>query len=117
MGTWQVHPTRMQLVRRKCVELLWIIAIALVLLEIALQPAVRLGYINLSLPSYSGEAVTPFWQDINADFGVWHPANARYRHRKSSCIDIVYTSNSHGMRHRETPLSTPARRVVMLGDS
>jgi lysophospholipase L1-like esterase len=101
---------------RKCGEWLLAIVISLVAVEIALQAAVRLGYFNLSLPSYATEALTPFWQDINENFGVWHQPNARYHHRKS-CIDLVYTSNSHGMRDRPVSLSSPSPRVVVLGDS
>jgi hypothetical protein len=94
----------------------FVLAISVAILEIALQLAVRLGYLNLSLPSYAFETIAPFWQDINEDFGVWHPPNARYRHRKS-CIDQVYTSNSHGMRYHEVPPASLAPRVVVLGDS
>jgi hypothetical protein len=97
-------------------EWLLVIVISLLLLEVALQGAVRLGYINISLPSYALETVTPFWQDINENFGVWHHPNAHYRHRKA-CIDQIYTSNSHGMRDPEAPTTSSSPRVVVLGDS
>jgi lysophospholipase L1-like esterase len=101
---------------KSCGGWLLVLAISVALLEIALQFAVRLGYLNLSLPSYALETVTPFWLDINENFGVWHRPNVRYRHRKS-CFDLVYSSNSYGMRYREVPLLSPEPRVVVLGDS
>jgi lysophospholipase L1-like esterase len=96
----------------------WLVAIAvsLVCVELVLQAAVRLGFADLDLPSYSLAQAQPFWQEVNADFGVWHPANARYRHRRS-CFDLIYTSNAYGMRDRDVAMASPARRVVVLGDS
>ena len=96
----------------------WLLAaaISLVCIELLLQAAVRLGYADLDLPSYSIAHAQPFWQDINADFGVWHPSNAHYRHQKS-CFDLVYSSNAQGMRDREVTTTSPTPRVVVLGDS
>jgi lysophospholipase L1-like esterase len=101
---------------RRLVDWLVAIAISLACVEIALHAAVRLGFSDLDLPGYSLAQAQPFWQDINADFGVWHPANARYRHHKS-CFDLTYTSNAHGMRDRDVELASSASRVVVLGDS
>jgi len=103
-------------VLRKFREALLVVAISLVVLEIALQATVRLGYFNLSLPSYSIATIVPFWEDLDEHFGVWHRPQVRYRHRKS-CFDITYTSNSHGMRDKEVALSSQVPRVVVLGDS
>jgi len=96
----------------------WLLAtaISLVCVEIMLQAAVRLGFADLDLPSYSLKEADPFWQDINPDFGVWHPANARFRHERS-CFDLIYTSNAFGMRDREATLAASSPRVVVLGDS
>src|SRR5205085_12186176 len=82
--------------------LAWIpaVLISIVCVEVLLQAAVRLGFVNLDLPSYSLALSQPFWQDINADFGVWHPPNSTSRHQRS-CFDLIYTSNSHGIRDRE----------------
>jgi lysophospholipase L1-like esterase len=81
-----------------------------------LQAAVRLGVASIDLPSYSIAYAKPFWQDINPHFGVWHPANARYRHQKS-CFDLIYASNAHGMRDRDVTIASRSSRVVVLGDS
>src|SRR6266542_2928314 len=85
----------------------WLLAIAvsLVCVELALQAAVRLGFADLDLPSYSLAQAQPFWQEVNADFGVWHPPNARYRHRRS-CFDLIYTSNAYGMRDRDVAMAS-----------
>lgn len=96
----------------------WLVAaaIALVALEAAFQAMVRLGYADFSLPSYAVARAVPFWQVLNKDFGVWHPAHARYSHRKT-CFDVIYSANSHGMRDAEAPLASTSPRVVVLGDS
>jgi hypothetical protein len=96
----------------------WLLAFALciVAVEVALQLAVRTGVVHFSLPSYSATNVKPFWQILNRDFGVWHPANGRYHHSKV-CFDVTYTANSHGMRDREVPVASDLPRVVVLGDS
>ncbi len=96
----------------------WLLAIALTLVavEAALQAVVRLGYLDFSLPSYSIANAAPFWQVLNKDFGVWHPANAQHSHRKS-CFDVAYSSNSYGMRDADASLTSTSPRVVVLGDS
>src|SRR5215472_12688294 len=96
----------------------WLLAIAISLacVEAMLQAAVRLGFADLDLPSYSLKEADPFWQDVNPDFGVWHPANARFRHERS-CFDLAYTSNAFGMRDRAATLPASSPRVVVLGDS
>jgi hypothetical protein len=92
------------------------ILITLVLLELSLFAASKLGVLNMDLPSYTLANVSPFWSDTNKDFGVWHPASSQYRHTRS-CFDVTYRSNAHGMRDRERALQSPEPRVVVLGDS
>jgi hypothetical protein len=101
---------------RRLPQILLMTAITLVLLELALQVAVRLGVLSLSLPTYSITRTTPFWLDINEHFGVWHPASSHYRHYKS-CFDVVYASNSLGMRYKKAEVASRSQRVVFLGDS
>jgi len=101
---------------KKLGEWLLVIVLTLVSLEVALQAVVRLGYLDFSLPSYSLANAIPFWQTLNKDFGVWHPANAQYSHRKS-CFDVIYSSNAHGMRDAEVALTASSPRTVVLGDS
>jgi lysophospholipase L1-like esterase len=103
-------------VARRAVGWLPALAVSLVCVEIVLQAAVRLGVASVDLPSYSIAYAKPFWQDVNPHFGVWHPANARYRHQKS-CFDLVYASNAHGMRDRDVTIASQSPRVVVLGDS
>src|SRR5262245_7246024 len=103
-------------IARRCIAWLPVVAISLVCVEIALQAAVRLGVASIDLPSYSIAYTKPFWQEINPDFGVWHPPHARYRHQKA-CFDLVYESNTHGMRDHDVPVASQAPRVVVLGDS
>lgn len=68
-------------------------------------------------PTYSFEHVsTPFWSDLDRNFGVWHPPNATFRHR-TACTDATYTSNSYGARDPERARTSAATRVVVLGDS
>ena len=92
------------------------IAVSLVVVEVMLQAAVRLGFTDLDLPGYSLRQAQPFWQDIDADFGVWHPSDAVYRHSKS-CFDVTYASNAHGMRDPDVAVASSAPRVIVLGDS
>ena len=101
---------------RKTGEWLLAIAISLACIEIGLQIVVRRGVVDLDLPSYSLKQAQPFWQDVNPDFGTWHAANARYRHRRS-CFDLTYTSNAYGMRDHAVAMTSQAPRVVVLGDS
>jgi hypothetical protein len=92
------------------------ILITLILLEFGLFLATKMGLLRMDLPSYSIANITPFWMDMDPNFGVWRPANSQYRHLKS-CFDITYRTNSHGMRDAERPLKTQGPRVVVLGDS
>jgi hypothetical protein len=102
----------MKIVRVLALNLL----LTLALLKIGLFAAARSGLVAIDLPSYSLANVVPFWRDSNPDFGVWHPADSAYRHRKS-CFDVIYRSNSQGMRDAERPLLADAPRVAVLGDS
>jgi lysophospholipase L1-like esterase len=54
--------------------------------------------------------------DIDPNFGVWHPANATYRHQHR-CFDVTYQANSYGARDIERPRQSSGERVVVLGDS
>ena len=101
---------------KKVQEWLLALAVCVVAVEITLQLAVRGGVVHFSLPSYSAANVKPFWQILNRDFGVWHPANGRYQHSKV-CFDVTYAANSHGMRDKEVAVASQLPRVVVLGDS
>jgi hypothetical protein len=105
-----------RLMRKKLREWLLAVVIAIVAIEVGIQAAVRLGYADFSLPSYSLAHASPFWQVLSPDFGNWHPSNAQYSHRKT-CYDHIYRSNSHGMRDAEAPIASSSPRVVVLGDS
>ena len=86
-------------------------------LELACWALVQSGRIQARVPSYSlQDNAVSFWGDLSPDFGVWHPANTRYRHQKA-CFDVVYESNSYGARDVERTRESSERRVVVLGDS
>ncbi len=88
----------------------------LVVLELGLQAVVRLGLLDVSLPSYDASNARSFWVDVDPAFGVWHLPLARYRHAKA-CFDIPYRANAFGMRDGETVERKAGHRVVVLGDS
>ena len=87
-----------------------------VILELGLQAVVRLGWLEVSLPSYRAANAWSFWVDIDPHFGVWHLPQARYRHSKA-CFSVPYRANAFGMRDAETSKTHPGKRVVVLGDS
>jgi len=94
-------------------ESLLVVAISLVVLEIALRR--RSGSdMSTCLPSYSIRDHRPVLGRLDEHFGVWHRPQVRYRHRKS-CFDITYTSNSHGMRDKEVALSSQVRACGLGG--
>ncbi|MEO5587438.1 MAG: SGNH/GDSL hydrolase family protein [Novosphingobium sp.] len=88
----------------------------LVILELGLQAVVRLGLLDVSLPTYRAANAWSFWADIDPAFGVWHLPEARYRHAKA-CFDVPYRANAFGMRDAETSQRHPGPRVAVLGDS
>lgn len=88
----------------------------LVILELGLQSVVRLGLLDVSLPTYRAANAWSFWVDVDPAFGVWHLPHARYRHAKA-CFDVPYRANAFGMRDSETTKAHPGSRVVVLGDS
>lgn len=88
----------------------------LVILELGLQAVVRLGLLDVSLPTYDAENAWSFWVDVDPAFGVWHLPKAQYRHAKA-CFDVPYQANAFGMRDAETSKAHPGPRVAVLGDS
>jgi hypothetical protein len=90
--------------------------IFLVVVELGLQAVVRLGVLDVSLPTYDARNAWSFWVDIDPHFGVWHLPHARYRHAKA-CFDVPYRANSIGMRDGTTGERHEGPRVVVLGDS
>ena len=99
-------------IRRFLLQLL----LFLVLLELGLQAVVRLGLLDVSLPSYDADNAWSFWVDVDPAFGVWHLPHARFRHAKA-CFDVPYRANRFGMRDGETRERRKGSRVVVLGDS
>ena len=66
---------------------------------------------------YRTTPLPTFWSDIDRAFGVWHPANASFRHAER-CWDVTYHANSYGARDVERSRhSTGGRRHIVLGDS
>lgn len=92
------------------------LAVFLVILEVGLQAVVRLGLLDVSLPTYRAENAWSFWVDVDPAFGVWHLPHAKYRHAKA-CFDVPYQANAFGMRGRETTERHAGPRVAVLGDS
>lgn len=88
----------------------------LLILEIGLQAVVRLGLLDVSLPTYRAENAWSFWVDVDPAFGVWHLPHAQYRHAKA-CFDVPYRANAFGMRDGETTQRHAGPRVAVLGDS
>jgi hypothetical protein len=90
--------------------------IFLLILELGLQAVVRLGLLDVSLPSYQAENAWSFWVDVDPAFGVWHLPHARYRHAKA-CFDVPYKANAFGMRDPARSERHTGPRVAVLGDS
>jgi hypothetical protein len=88
----------------------------LLILELGLQAVVRLGLLQVSLPTYDASNAWSFWVDVDPNFGVWHLPQARYRHAKA-CFDVPYRANAFGMRDAETVERKAGHRVAVLGDS
>jgi hypothetical protein len=90
-----------------------LLALTVVLLEIALRAANALG---IATPAERATEPISFYRDEHPAFGVWHPPHAEY-HAEADCFDVVYTSNSHGARDVERTVRSAAPRAVVLGDS
>lgn len=88
----------------------------LAILELGLQAVVRLGLLDVSLPTYRAQNAWSFWVDVDPAFGVWHLPHARYRHAKA-CFDVPYQANRFGMRDKERSERHAEARVAVLGDS
>ncbi|MCA8947966.1 MAG: SGNH/GDSL hydrolase family protein [Planctomycetes bacterium] len=103
--------------RRRALALLLGLVLALALIELGSWALISTGFLSASVPTYGARAgIAQFWGDLSPAFGVWHPPNVRFEHRKS-CFDVVYTSNSFGARDVERRLDSELPRVVVLGDS
>jgi hypothetical protein len=70
------------------------------------------------LPTYQVSRITSgtFWKDLNPHFGVWHEPGAEYHHI-SSCVDVHYKANRHGMRDAQRELESDEPRFAVIGDS
>lgn len=89
----------------------------LVLFEAGSQFLVRQTNWSGGVPTYTASNIqSRFWSDINSHFGVWHPSNDSYHHKKA-CFDVTYLTNSYGMRDDEQAMDGPSARTVVLGDS
>lgn len=87
----------------------------LLLLESAVRLLVGLGVLTHRLHPTSPEP--QFWAYIDPVVGIWKHPRQEFRHR-TGCFDLVYRTNSAGMRDVERSLeSDAARRVLVLGDS
>lgn len=86
------------------------------LLEIILAIYIRTAEIKIELPTYTFQNTFSFWYDLNEDFGTLHLPNDEYRQKKY-CFDVVYETNSEGLRDVEREMNTSSKRVVALGDS
>lgn len=92
------------------------LVVFLLVLELGLQAVVRLGLLDVSLPTYSAANAWSFWVDVDPAFGVWHLPHAQYRHAKA-CFDVPYRANRFGMRDPERSERHAGPRVAVLGDS
>ncbi len=97
-------------------NLIIIFGITFVLLEIVLAIYIRVAEIKIELPTYTFQNTQNFWYDLDENFGTLHLPNDMYRQKKY-CFDVVYTSNSKGLRDIEREVNAETKRVVALGDS
>jgi lysophospholipase L1-like esterase len=103
--------------KKRLLSLLLAIFIFLAAWELCSAVLAHLGFIHRDLPTYSWKQVSKrFWSETNPVFGVWHPANTSFEHRRS-CFDVRYHSNQHGMRDAPRIKKSVEPRVVFLGDS
>ncbi|WP_162182456.1 SGNH/GDSL hydrolase family protein [Lacinutrix jangbogonensis] len=93
-----------------------IFGISFVLLEIVMAIYIRVAEIRIELPTYTFQNTQNFWFDLDENFGTLHLPNDEYRQKKY-CFDVVYKTNSKGLRDAERELNTETKRIVALGDS
>lgn len=68
-------------------------------------------------PSYSFTTEKPtHFLDINKNFGTWHEANSKFRH-KSECFDVEYKFNSYGAKDIQRKKKDKYERTILIGDS
>lgn len=96
------------------------IIISLLALEFGVYCLVKVGMLDINIPTYDTRAVTFFKHNYMAFYdphiGKWHVPGASQRHRKI-CFDVLYEVNSEGMRDKEFPKESKQFRVAALGDS
>lgn len=97
-------------------NLIIIIGVTFLLLEIVLAIYIRTAEIKIELPTYTFQNTQNFWFDLDENFGTLHLPNDEYRQKKY-CFDVVYKTNTKGLRDRERDVKTITKRVVALGDS
>ncbi|MCI2397770.1 SGNH/GDSL hydrolase family protein [Aliiroseovarius subalbicans] len=88
----------------------------LVFVEIGLQVVVRMGLLDMSLPTYKASNARGYVAEVDPDYGIFHLAGVERDHL-TSCFRVINRTNSFGMRDRETTLESDGSRVVVLGDS
>lgn len=87
----------------------------LVVLELALRLVAGTGLLRYR--TFAVSSAASYIGYVHPEFGLWHHADARHRHR-SLCFDVTVRSNSYGARDRERTRETASiRRFVVLGDS
>lgn len=97
-------------------NLIIIFGITFILLEIILAIYIRTAEIKIEIPTYTFQNTYNFWYDLDENFGTLHLPNDEYRQKKY-CFDVVYKSNSKGLRDVERQVNAETKRVVALGDS
>jgi hypothetical protein len=103
--------------KSKFFSFILVVLLSYVALETGTYLLMKKNVLPGDIPSFSFAQIgARFWKDINPDFGVWHLPNTRIRHRKS-CFDVIYQTNSEGMRDKPRSRSASDNRIVLLGDS
>lgn len=97
-------------------NLLLSVAVFVVSFELMALAAIETKLIPADAPSYEWPTFVPFWDQLDKKFSNWHAPNARYVH-VTSCYNVTYRSNRHGMRDRERTIAATGKRIVFLGDS
>ncbi|MBF0249350.1 MAG: hypothetical protein HQL35_01840 [Alphaproteobacteria bacterium] len=97
-------------------SVLLLIVVVLASAELFSMISVKAGLIKAPAPSYAPPGTQPFRQDLDPNFGLWHPPHARMGH-VASCFNVTYESNSYGARDVERVRDGSPERTVVLGDS
>ncbi|WP_046756409.1 SGNH/GDSL hydrolase family protein [Kordia jejudonensis] len=97
-------------------NLIIIFGITFILLEVILAIYIRTAEVKIEIPTYTFQNTHRFWYDLDENFGTLHLPNDEYRQKKY-CFDVVYQSNSKGLRDVEREENATTKRVVALGDS